>query len=188
MKEAENDPREQAIKKMFENMVKIETPIEVMPIAEVPEFADDAVSKGNVVKRVSQGFMSLTETKPIRTDNASDCNVFLIKTSKDSSTEYALIHVWAGDLDLNRPGAKRKDVADITNETSLAIGITGGRSVSIIPTARELKYEGITTVKHINIPSGNRYISVVYRPEDNKVLVRVGADTDATEVWLYDGF
>ena len=189
LQEAEKDPREQAIQKMYKDMVKVTEPIRILPISEVAEFDDYAVTKGVVGNRVNQGHMGATEILPIRTDNASDCNVFLIKTLKENGhIEYVLVHVWAGNLDLNRPGARRKDIAAITNETSLAIGITGGRSASIVPTAREFKYEGITTVKHIHIPSGNRYVSVVYRPEDNNILVRVGADTDATEVYLYEGF
>lgn len=185
----EKDPREIAIQEMYKNIEEIKAPIKIIPVSEVPKFANDAKARGAVSTIVNQGCMASTEHLPIRTDNAADCNVFLIKTpQEDGHNKYTLVHVWAGDLDLNLPGNRRKDIVKLTNDKSIAIGITGDRSMSIVPTAREFKYENITTVKHINVPTGNRYVSAVYRPDKNDILVRIGSDMDATEVYVYDGF
>ena len=99
-----------------------------------------------------------------------------------------MIHIWAGDLELNLDGYKRKDLAMEIKNSGRAIGITGGMSTGVIPAARELKYEGIDTQKHIAVESGKRYISVVYKPKENEIFARIGSDEDATEVWVYDGF
>ena len=176
-------------REMIECIQRIETPKQVLPISEVPEFADDAFRQGLITEKVTQGSMGSTEHLPIRTDNASDCHVFLIKEPmKDQTTKYDLIHVWAGDLYLNKPGAKIDDLAKkiIGGE---AIAITGSRSVGINATSRDLlQRTRVTTKKRIDVASGNRYVSVVYRPDSNEILIRVGDDIDATEVWVYDGF
>lgn len=188
-REMDADPREQEMRRMFQEIKEITAPVKIIPVSEVPEFADNAVRSGAVSKIVRQGQMASTEHLPIRTDNASNCNIFIIKTPEENGENtYTLVHVWAGDLDLNLPDHRRKDIAELANEKSTAIGITGGRSVPIQPTAREFKYEGITTTKHIDIPSGNRYVSVVFRPKSNDILIRIGSDMDATEVWEYEGF
>ncbi len=189
IREARQDPRVIAVKEMIAAIVEVKDPKKIISIDDVPEFGMGVVGRGIVKKVVGQGQVGSTEDLPIRTDNASDCNIFLIKTPrKDGPTQYSLVHVWAGDLDLNLPGAKQKDIAALTNKESVAIGITGGRSASITATAMDLKHEGITTVKHIHVPTDNRYVSTVYRPETNEILIRIGADVDATEVWIYDGF
>ena len=186
MNEAKEDPDEIAIAEMLANMKQVSDPKMIVSINDVPEFGKDAVTKG-IVKKVGQAKMDSTVMLPIRTDNAADCNVFLIKTSiKDGAVEYTLVHSFNGDINANADGARLDDVVSLTNRESVAIGITRG-SVSIVSTARELKNEGITTVKHIGVPT-NRYVSAVYRPETNEILIRVGADTDATEAWVYDGF
>lgn len=189
MAAAEKDPQEQAIREMLRNIQEVKTPVKIISVQDVPEFCGSSASDCGVSAIIGQGRMASTEYLPIRTDNASACNIFIIKTPQEGMADkYTMVHIWSGDLDLNLPGHKREDIAAITNDKSIAIGITGGRSVGIIPTAREFKYEGITTTKHISASTGNRYVSVVYRPESNEILVRVGADVDATEVWVYEGF
>ncbi|MFZ2149557.1 MAG: hypothetical protein WAV15_00125 [Minisyncoccia bacterium] len=183
------NPREQAIRDMLRGIAEIRTPLRIVPVSEVPEFAEDALAKGVVGTKVGQGQVGVVDNKPIRTDNVADCKIFIIKIPGGGGrNRYALAHIWAGDIDLNLEGHKREDVAKLVNKGSVAIGITGGRSNSIISAARQFKYEGVSTVKHIDAPSGNRYVSVVFRPESNEILIRVGADTDATEVLVYEGF
>ncbi|GEM_PF-3827847 len=188
IREIENDPNEQAIKKMFSEMRTVNNPNKILPINSIPEFRKDTDDTGVIM--VPQGLMGSTDTLPIRTDNASTCSIFLIKTPTEHlSIQYNLVHVLAGNLKLNQPGAKIEDIATSANHHSRAIGITRATDArSIIPTVRELQYQGVITVKQINVPVGNRYISTVYRPQTNEILVRVGSDVDATEVWVYDGF
>ena len=185
----EQDPQEQAIQEMFRNVEEVTAPERIVPVRDVPEFNDDASAKGIVAKVVHQGQMGSTEHLPIRSDNASVCNIFVIKTPGEGKPDrFTMVHVWSGELDLNLNGSRRKDIATLANDKSTAIGITGGRSTAYGVTAREFKYEGITTTKHIDVPSGNRYVSAVFRPETNDILVMVGSDEDATEVWEYGGF
>ncbi len=189
MDQSEKGPGRMAIREMFKNVQEVKAPKKVIPISEVAEFADDARKKGVVATIVGQGQMASTEHMPIRTDNAATCNIFLIKTPQEGGRrKYTLVHVWSGELDSNLEGHKRKDIAALTNNQSTAIAITGGRSASYVSTAREFKCEGITTTKHIDVPTGNRYVSAVYRPDSNDILVRIGSDMDATEVWVYEGF
>ncbi len=159
-----------------------------MPIEQVPEFLPSAKRDGLVTSIISQGKFASTTEMPIRTDNAVECNIFLIESSADDGKKYTLAHVWAGELSSNLEGYQRKDLAKEVKNSGRAIAITGERSSPFRPTARELKYEGIDTKKHITVDSGRKWVSVVYKPKENEIFVRAGSDQDTKEVLVYDGF
>lgn len=170
-------PIEQKIREMLGAMIEEKEPIKTIPVAEVPEFSTGVVNSGIVEAVVPQGAFALSTGKPLRTDNMVDCNVFIMKTKVDEKSDrYALVHVWAGDLAMNHPEHKRADIAKTINSSTEAIAVTGSRSASPIATARELRYEGAVTRKRISVESGNRWVSVVFRPQTNEVLVRLDED------------
>ncbi len=187
-REAARDPRIIARKEMIRDIVTVTEPTRVVPIADIDEFKPGRAAAGEVIL-VSQGGMKSTETKPIRTDNASACNIFLIKsTSPDAEPTYSLMHVWAGDLDLNHPGARREDIKAKMRPNDEAIAITGGSSSPFELTAYQLRDMGVRTKTHIAVPSGRQYVSAVFRPLTNEIVVRIGSDSDATEAYVYEGF
>ena len=179
------EQREAEITKMIKSIEKVKDPVRVVPLEEVPEFEQDA----KMVIHVPQAAMAISENVTLRTDNASNCNVFLIRTPQSKGSDQTMmLHNMAGDMDRNHEGSKRDDIKDKINESSKGIAITGGRSAGINPTVRGLAYAGLETKKHITVDSGKRYVSVVYRPKTDEILVRVGSDEDATEVYVYEGF
>lgn len=134
--------------------------------------------------------MVSSEGLPLRSDNAADCQFLLLKTplSPDGS-RYTLVHMWARDLGLNLTGHRLEDVLEMVNDQTKAIFITGSRNHLITATARDLKFGGgVTTIKHIEVPSEDEYVSLVYKPGTNECLVKLGNIDEAKEVLVFEGF
>jgi hypothetical protein len=187
--EAAKNPKNIEFKKMLSEIRVATDPLKVIPDTEVPEFQMGAVREG-LVNAIGQGQMVSSEGMPLRTDNAANCQLLLLQTPlPENTTRHTLVHIWAGDFELNLPGHRLKDILNLTNDETTAIFVTGSRNHSIVSAARDLKYDGgINTVKHIQAPSQSGYVNLVYRPTTNESLVKVGNIDDTREVLVFEGF
>ena len=172
---------ESAIKEMLANVLVVSEPDMVvltdLQAELVPEFEVGAVSSGEVTG-VAQSCMKSTQEKPIRTLNVDKCNVMLVRHGEEVS--YDLFHNQNGDMDQNAKGYRVDDVRGRYTDVS-GILISSKKSLGTTSTMRTMRYRGVTTQKHIQIDSGKENISVVYRPKDNKIFLKIGESGDILE-------
>lgn len=149
---------------------------------EAPEFDVDAVRGGKVIG-VAQAQIGSTRDKPIKAVNIAKCNALLIRYGRPF--RFDLVHNMNGDMQQNDIGSRWSDVNTRYRAGAEAIPISSDRSVGVIATIRQILHGGIVTRKRVEIASGRGNISVVYRPKDNKVLIR---REDTQEIQEFDGF
>jgi len=180
------DPVVESTKEMLAQLQIVDEPARIMPVIDVPEFGNQIeVMQNGIAIIVDQRRFKSTERTPIRSDNAAQCDYAILKTPlSDGKFQYTLIHVYEGDLESNAFGYRLDDVAKITNAQSTTIHVSSDTH-TINSTAIDLKYKGITSTKHIKVPTKRQYLSIVYRPETNEVLTRIG---ESETVNVYQGF